>query len=200
MIECTRLREARFGWRRKVGKGKARKPRKFGCNVSITTTNKRCKGGQFVIHAKALHGNPYDGHTLRQVIDETEALTGREIERVHADCASADGSAVKGYRGHDAPKPRRVFLFGQKRGVHGQIKKERGRRFIIEAVIGHMEADGHLDRDFLKGRDGDHANTVFTAVGYNIRLILNWLRLLLRRILDVLIGVFQPSPFRNPAC
>ena len=25
-------------------------------------------GGQFVLHAKALHGNPFDGHTLAQVI------------------------------------------------------------------------------------------------------------------------------------
>jgi transposase, IS5 family len=26
------------------------------------------KGGQFVLHAKALHGNPYDGHTLSPII------------------------------------------------------------------------------------------------------------------------------------
>ena len=71
-------------------------------------------GGQFILHAKAFHGNPYDGHTLRQVIEETQALTGREIERVYVD---------KGYVGHDAPKPLRVFRSGQKRGVHGQIKK-----------------------------------------------------------------------------
>ena len=25
-------------------------------------------GGQFVLHAKALHGNPFDGHTLGSVI------------------------------------------------------------------------------------------------------------------------------------
>ena len=25
------------------------------------------KGGQFVLHAKALHANPYDGHTLGPV-------------------------------------------------------------------------------------------------------------------------------------
>ncbi len=83
--------------------------------VSLTTTNKRCKGGQFILHAKALPGNPYDGHTLKEVIEETEALTGREIERVYVD---------KGYRGHDALKPYRVFKSGQKRGVHGQIKRE----------------------------------------------------------------------------
>jgi len=65
-----------------IGKGKVHKPYEFGCKVSITT-NRRCKGGQFVLHAKAFHGNPYDGHTLETVIAETQALTGREIERVY---------------------------------------------------------------------------------------------------------------------
>lgn len=64
-----------------IGKGKAHKPYEFGCKVSIAITNRRCKGGQFVLHAKALPGNPYDGHTLGAVIEETQALTGREIER-----------------------------------------------------------------------------------------------------------------------
>ena len=53
-----------------IGKGKVRTPYEFGVKVSLTITNKRCKGGQFILHAKALPGNPYDGHTLREVIEE----------------------------------------------------------------------------------------------------------------------------------
>lgn len=79
-----------------IGKGKAAKPYEFGCKVSLTTTNKRCKplaaksaagqrGGQFILHAKAFHGNPYDGHTLREVIEKIQALTGREVERIYVD-------------------------------------------------------------------------------------------------------------------
>jgi IS5 family transposase len=164
-----------------IGKGKAHKPYEFGCKVSIATTNHRCKGGQFVLHAKALPGNPYDGHTLAEVIEETQALTGREVERVYVD---------KGYRGHGAPKPRNVFLSGQKRGVHGVIKHELRRRSAIEAVIGHMKNDGHLGRNYLKGYAGDHANAVLTAVGYNLRLILKWLRLLLRLLLVAIENAF----------
>ena len=167
-----------------IGKGKAHKPYEFGVKVSIATTNKRCRGGQFILHAKALPGNPYDGHTLREVVEETEALTGREIERVYVD---------RGYRGHDAPKPMRVFRSGQKRGVHGQIKRELRRRSAIEAVIGHCKTDGHLGRNFLKGRDGDNANAVLTAVGYNFRLILKWLRLLLRIILQAVLKMLVPK-------
>ena len=45
----------------------------------------------------------------------------------------------------------------------------------IEAAIGHMKNDGHLGRCYLKGRDGDAANAILTAVGYNFRLLLAWL-------------------------
>ena len=128
-------------------------------------------------------GNPYDGHTLGQAIEETEALTGREIERAYVD---------KGYQGHDAPKPLRVFKSGQKRGVHGQIKKELRRRSAIEAVIGHCKTDGHLGRNFLKGRLGDQINAVMSAVGYNLRLILKWLRKLLCKIIAALIDAITP--------
>src|SRR5262245_26503207 len=98
-----------------IGRGKASAPYEFGVKASIVTTNARAPGGQFVLHARTLPGNPYDGHTLGAVIEATERLTGREIERAYVD---------KGYRGHDAPNPRRVFISGQKRGVFGRIKRE----------------------------------------------------------------------------
>src|SRR6188472_979703 len=168
-----------------IGKGKASAPYEFGVKVSIVTTNARAPGGQFVLHAKALPGNPYDGHTLRDVIDQTQKLTGREIERAYVD---------KGYRGHDTENPRRVFISGQKRGVFGRIKRELRRRSAIEAVIGHMKTDGHLGRCYLKGRGGDAANAILSAVGYNLRLVLSWLRIILRIILLALIQPFTATP------
>ena len=35
-----------------------------------------------------------------------------------------------------------------------------------------MKSDGRLGRCHLKGRAGDAANVILTAVGYNLRLIL----------------------------
>ena len=121
-----------------------------------------------MLHAKALPGNPYDGHTLRAAIEDTERLTGREIERAYVD---------KGYRGHDAPNPHRVFISGQKRGVFGAIKRELRRRSAIEPVIGHMKAEGHLGRCYLKGTAGDAANAILTAIGHNFQLVLAWRRI-----------------------
>jgi IS5 family transposase len=174
-----------------IGKGKASAPYEFGVKASIVTTNARAPGGQFVLHAKALPGNPYDGHTLRAVIEDTQKLTGCEIERAYVD---------KGYRGHDAPHPRRVFISGQKRGVFGAIKRELRRRSAIEPLIGHLKAEGHLGRCYLKGRAGDAANAVLTAAGYNFRRILTWLRMLLRQILIAILRAFIIRSALNPAC
>jgi transposase, IS5 family len=115
------------------------------------------------------------------VIDATEKLTGGAIEHAYVD---------KGYRGHHTADPCRVFISGQKRGVFGVIKRELRRRSAIEAVIGHMKTDGHLGRCHLKGRDGDAANVVLSAVGHNLRLVLAWLRILLRLTLLALWRAF----------
>jgi IS5 family transposase len=165
-----------------IGKGKASAPYEFGVKTSIVTTNARAPGGQFVLHTKTLPGNPYDGHTLKAVIEDTEKLTGCAIVRAFVD---------KGYRGHDVENPHRIFISGQKRGVFGIIKRELRRRSAIEAVIGHMKGEGHLGRCYLKGREGDAANAILTAVGHNLRLVLIWLRILLRLILDALLRAFS---------
>jgi len=174
-----------------IGKGKASAPYEFGVKASIVTTNARAPGGQFVLHAKALPGNPYDGHTLGAVIEDTERLTGCAIERAYVD---------KGYRGHDTENPHRVFISGQKRGVFGLIKRELRRRSAIEAVIGHMKAEGHLGRCYLKGREGDAGNVILTAVGYNLRLVLAWLRILLRLFLIALCRLLAIPPTIKAAC
>ena len=137
-----------------IGKGKAHKPYEFGCKVSIATPVTKPKGGQFVLHAQALHGNPYDGHTLRTVITGIEDLTGVEVHRIHVD---------KGYRGHDYPNRFRVWISGQARRVTKSIRREMKRRAAVEPVIGHVKAEHRMECNYLKGRDGDRANAVLTA-------------------------------------
>jgi hypothetical protein len=58
-----------------IGKGNASAPYEFGVKVSIVTTNSR-PGRPVRAHTRALPGNPYDGYTLRDVIDQTQKLTG----------------------------------------------------------------------------------------------------------------------------
>jgi len=160
-----------------IGKGKARAPYEFGCKVSVATPATQPKGGQFALHAKALHGNPFDGHTLGPVVADMESLTGIEARRIHVD---------KGYRGHNHPNKFKVWISGQVRRVTKTIRREMKRRAAVEPVIGHVKIDHRMDRNYLKGRNGDRSNAVLAAAGYNFSLLLRWLRLLLRKILRLL--------------
>jgi hypothetical protein len=94
--ECSRQASPKiYSWHATevacIGKGKAKAPYAFGCKATITTTNGSAPGGTFVLHADALHDNPYDGHTLGNVLTETSNLTGVTPKRAYVD---------KGYRGH----------------------------------------------------------------------------------------------------
>jgi transposase, IS5 family len=171
-----------------IGKGKAHRPYEFGVKISVATTHRHAKGGQFVTHAKALPGNPYDGHTLATVIPDMEALVGATIKRAFVD---------KGYRGHNAPPDYefRVFIAGQKRRVTPKIKREMRRRSAVEPVIGHMKAEHRMGRNYLWYAQGDAINAVLAAAGYNFRLLIRWLRLLLSWFLIALFSpVEPPSP------
>ncbi len=193
--QVRRQRQRQRGWKlyslhapevECIGKGKARAPYEFGCKVSVATPVTRPKGGQFVLHAKALHGNPYDGHTLGPVVTEMERLTGVEARRIHVD---------KGYRGHSHPHKFRVWISGQVRRVTSTIRREMRRRAAVEPVIGHLKAEHRMERNYLKGRDGDRANAVLAAAGYNFGLLLRWFEALLRALIAALLRApFTPQP------
>jgi len=170
-----------------IGKGKAHRPYEFGVKVSVATTVKHSAGGQFVAHAAALPGNPYDGHTLAEVIPAIEALVGNVLERIIADA---------GYRGHNAPPEHKfkVYTAGQKRRVTDQIRREFKRRAAIEPVIGHLKDDHRMGRNYLAHATGDAINAVLAAAGYNFRRLIRWLRLLL---LEILIAFAPAAQLRS---
>ncbi len=141
-----------------------------------------------MIGARALLGNPFDGHTLAAQIAQAERITGVPIKRAYVD---------RGYRGHDADKAR-VFFSKQKRGVTPTIRREIRRRAAIEPVIGHMKADGHLGRNFLAGAAGDATNVVLAAAGHNLRLLRAWLIRLLAFLLSLLAISVTTAPTPTP--
>jgi transposase, IS5 family len=127
-----------------IGKGTAQ-PNGFGCKVSVATPVTSPKDGQFVLHAKALHGNPYDGRTLGPTITDLEKPTGVETRRIHVD---------KGYRGHNHPHKFRVWISGQVRQLAASIRSEMRRRSAVEPVIGHLKAEHRIGGGYLNGPEG----------------------------------------------
>lgn len=152
-----------------ISKGKARAPYEFGCKVSIATNLHPAKGGHFVLHARALHGNPYDGHTLQAALDDLQKIVGRSPRYAAVD---------QGYKGHKITghSHTQVYISGQKRGVTEKIKRWLKRRTVVEPIIGHAKNDGLLGRNWLKDRAGDRSNALLSAAGFNLRQLLRFLR------------------------
>ena len=143
-----------------IAKGKAHKRYEFGCKVSIVTTSK----DNFVLGAQAWHGNPYDGHTLQEAVDQAERLGGFTPHALFVD---------RGYRGHNYDGPAEVHL--ARRGLRREkpsLRRWLKRRSAIEPVIGHMKTDGRLGRNYLLGKEGDKMNAILCGAGHNIRKLL----------------------------
>lgn len=139
-----------------ISKGKAHKRYEFGCKASIATTNK----SNWIVGARAVHGKPYDGHTLEDSLHQVKRLTGKFPSAAYAD---------KGYRGVSPPDPvTTLYTSGQKRGMNPRRKKKLRRRSAIEPVIGHLKRGHRLGRNFLKGQIGDKNNVILAAIGFNL--------------------------------
>ena len=144
-------------------KGKAHKRYEFGCKTSVATTSK----SNWIVGAQALHGNPYDGHTLSGAIEQVERLTGHTPKDVMVD---------QGYRGHGYEGSAIVHVVRTipKRATRA-MRRMLQRRAAIEPTIGHLKSDNRLDRNYLTGQVGDKINAVLSAAGYNLRKLLRWL-------------------------
>ena len=146
-----------------ICKGKAYRRYEFGCKTSVATTSK----SNWIVGIQALHGNPYDGHTLSGAIQQVERITGQTPNDVMVD---------QGYRGHGYGGSAIVHVVRTipKRATRA-LKRMLRRRAAIEPTIGHLKSDNRMNRNYLTGQVGDKINAVLSAAGYNIRKLLRWL-------------------------
>ena len=164
-----------------ISKGKARQRYEFGTKVSLAAT----LDGGFILGARSMPGNPYDGHTLAEALEQVEILTG---------CRPSLAVVDRGYRGHGV-ETTRVLISGTRRGITPALAKLLRRRSAIEPEIGHMKTDGRLARCPLKGTAGDAVFAVLSACGHNLRKILAHLRALLVLLLAALLTALgRPEP------
>ena len=146
-----------------ISKGKARTPYEFGVKVGIASTLQ----GNLIVGARAFHGNPYDGHTLHEQLEQATILM--QDSAVKPATAFVD----LGYRGVDAETPDvHIVHRGKTKRISEQDKKLLKRRQAIEPIIGHLKTDHRMDRCHLKGETGDRLHAVLCAAGYNIRWLL----------------------------
>jgi transposase, IS5 family len=67
-----------------ISKGKARHPYEFGVKVSVATTLKE----GIVVGMRSMPGNPWDGHTLEETLEQVGILTDRQPKVVIVDKGS----------------------------------------------------------------------------------------------------------------
>ena len=118
------------------------------------------------VGARSMPGNPYDGHTLHEALEQAAILS--EVKPLMA-------FVDRGYRGVEVPGVQ-IWKSGQRRGITRGLKAMIKRRSAIEPTIGHMKNDGKLGRNWLKGALGDVMHAVLCGAGHNIRLIINNLK------------------------
>jgi transposase, IS5 family len=146
-----------------IGKGKARKPYEFGVKVSLAITH----NSGLMVGARSFPGNPYDGHTLAEQLEQTNTLL--------QDIGVAPNTAVVdlGFRGVDeACAPVQLIHRGKLKSLDAQQRKWLKRRQAIESAIGHAKSDHRMDRCWLGGSSGDALHAVLCAAGFNIRWLL----------------------------
>ena len=146
-----------------IAKGKSRTPYEFGVKVGIAMTLKH----NLIVGARAFPGKPYDGHTLREQLEQAGILmqeTGVQPSTVYVDL---------GYRGVDAENPGIAIKHrGKFKTLSPQERKLLKRRQAVEPIIGHLKSDHRMNRCPLKGELGDSVHAVLCAAGYNIRWLL----------------------------
>ena len=142
-----------------LSKGKAHKRYEFGNKVSFTVTGKK----NWIIGAKALFGNPFDGKTLKEAIKQTEKITGQEVKRIGVD---------RGYRGKAHHPTGKETLIAGRKAKDQEMKRFLKRRSSIEPVIGHMKQEHRLGRNYLGGIEGDKFNPILAASAFNMQKLL----------------------------
>lgn len=144
-----------------IAKGKAHKKYEFGCKVSLVSTSEN----SWIVGVQAVHGNPYDGHTLQDALDQAQAISGWRPQHAYCD---------KGYKGAPATlNSTEIHLANKKKkSIKASAWKWYRRRSGIEPIIGHVKQDHRMDRNYLKGEEGDKINAILAGCGFNIRKLL----------------------------
>ena len=167
-----------------ISKAKARAPYEFGVKVSMATTLKE----GLVLGMRSMQGNPYDGHTLAETLEQIGIL---------ADLAPTKAIVDRGYRGVEVDGVR-ILRSGQRRWITRTLKAMIQRRSAIAPTIGRMKMDGRLGRIPLKGALGDALHAVLGGAGYNLRLLIKQLRLFCTGVRAALMALLVETQCSQP--
>jgi transposase, IS5 family len=146
-------------------KVKARQPYEFGVKVSLAITKKL----GMIVGARAFPGNPYDGHTPAEQLEQSSILLQDPPGTPQPKTVLVD----LGFRGVDAEvSSAKLIHRGKHKTLTSTQRRSLKRRQAIEPIIGHVKHDHGMRRFWLKGQTSDALHAVLCAAGYNLRWLL----------------------------
>ena len=120
-----------------------------------------------------LHGNPYDGHTLKAALEQVQRIAGADPEQVFVDM---------GYRGHGYSGDVEVHVDKRHRGrIDRSLWRWMKRRAAIEPGIGHRNESIEWSATASAGL-GRSVQCHPERGGMNFHKLLRWVAAFLRQI------------------
>lgn len=147
-----------------IGKGKEHKKYEFGLKASIALT----RNSGIAVGALCFSNNPYDGHTLPEVIKQVGALRGSSPTGAICDRGYRGKSKIDETRVFTPKSPRKNATAYEKRKARMRFRRRAG----IEPIIGHLKKQFGLGRNFLKGNDGSMMNVMLAAAAFNFKKLM----------------------------
>ena len=156
-----------------IAKGKEAKKFEFGNKSGIVLT----KTSKIIVGAIAFEGNPYDGHTLEEHLNQTEYLTLSRPKIGIVDRGYKGKKKINGTQILSSSAPKKEATLYEKQKARKRFRARAG----IEPVIGHIKQNHRMLRNYLKGAAGNQLNTILAGIGFNLKKILNIISQTLKR-------------------
>jgi IS5 family transposase len=156
-----------------IAKGKEDKKYEFGSKVAFSVGQK----SNLIKAAVSFQGNPNDNQTVEKTLEQQKKLTGVSPRRAYVDrgiksCQIGATEVIAPGNGK-----------GKTPSEKARLRKGFRRRAGIEPIIGHVKSDCGMERNYLKGEEGDQINAILAAGAFNFR---SWLRKALETIIFVI--------------
>lgn len=148
-----------------ISKGKEHKKYEFGNKVGIAVTRK-----SGIIVGVVSGKNEYDGNFVEPILKSIKETVGEQVKVMIAD----RGCRTRQYVGDTrilTPNEKTKRIKSKKEIAY--LRKSFRSRAGIEPRIGHLKSDHRMNRNFLKGAQGNAINCILACAAFNLKKFIN---------------------------
>jgi IS5 family transposase len=168
-----------------IAKGKAHKKFEFGSKVSFAVV----PGSNIIVGVQTFLGNPNDTITLEPTLKHVDTSCGKKFKNVILDRGYKVKNQVNGITVVTPKPPNSKQPYSS-----STMRKKCRKRAGIEPIIGHVKQYCRMQRNFLKGGNGDQMNALLAATGFNLKGLLNKIKE--QKLCALIFRIFWPNHSR----